>query len=366
MKIDRLISYAGRSINSRQFHVVHDFVTQNCPDMVCNRKHALKPGNAPCLFHAILLLHKQRTFRLLIDFRPGHCSMRVIGINRPKIEHTHMTKFTSGSSKSAVRTTFCSLLILLAITTGCKKDNTENIPSGSENETTGGQVNGSVKLDLGDAAAFTILAKSGITNTGKTAIQGNIGVSPIAATAITGFALTLDGSNQFSTSPFVTGNVYAADYANPTPAVMTKAINNMEAAYTTASGLTIPTPIVELNDGDISGRTIAPGIYKWSTGVLVSEAGVTLAGGPDDKWVFQIGGDLTLSSRARIKLTGGALAKNITWVVAGQAVLGTNSHLCGTILSKTLISLNTGAFVTGRLLAQTAVTLNASTVNLPK
>lgn len=277
-----------------------------------------------------------------------------------------MTKFTSGSSKSAVRTTFCSLLILLAITTGCKKDNTENIPSGSENETTGGQVNGSVKLDLGDAAAFTILAKSGITNTGKTAIQGNIGVSPIAATAITGFALTLDGSDQFSTSPFVTGNVYAADYANPTPAVMTKAINNMEAAYTTASGLTIPTPIVELNDGDISGRTIAPGIYKWSTGVLVSEAGVTLAGGPDDKWVFQIGGDLTLSSRARIKLTGGALAKNITWVVAGQAVLGTNSHLCGTILSKTLISLNTGAFVTGRLLAQTAVTLNASTVNLPK
>jgi hypothetical protein len=278
-----------------------------------------------------------------------------------------MTKFTSGSSKSAVRTTFCSLLILLAITSGCKKDNTENITLGSENGTTSdGQATDATQLELGDAGAFTILAKSGITNTGKTTIQGNIGVSPIAATAITGFALTIDGSNLFSTSPFVTGKVYAADYATPSPAALTKAISSMEAAYTTAYGITIPSPIVELNDGDISGRTLAPGIYKWSTGVLVSQAGVTLTGGPDDKWIFQIAGDLTLSSRARIKLTGGALAKNITWVVAGQAVLGTNSHLCGTILSKTLISLNTGAFVTGRLLAQTAVTLNANTVNLPK
>jgi hypothetical protein len=278
-----------------------------------------------------------------------------------------MTKFTSGSSKSAVRTTFCSLLILLAITSGCKKDTTENITLGSENGTTSdGQATDATHLELGDAAAFTILAKSGITNTGKTTIQGNIGVSPIAATAITGFALTIDGSNQFSTSPFVTGKVYAADYANPSPAVLTKAISNMEAAYTTAYGITIPTPTLELNDGDISGRNLSAGIYKWSTGVLVSQAGVTLTGGPDDKWIFQIAGDLTLSSRARIRLSGGALAKNITWVVAGQALLGTNSHLCGTILSKTLISLNTGAFVTGRLLAQTAVTLNANTVNLPK
>ena len=70
-------------------------------------------------------------------------------------------------------------------------------------------------------------------------------------------------------------------------------------------------------------------------------------------------------SSATVKLIGGAQAKNITWVVAGQAVLGTNTELYGTILSKTLISLNTGAKVTGRLLAQTAVTLNTSTVVKP-
>lgn len=276
-----------------------------------------------------------------------------------------MIKFRLDRSKMTARTTFCALFILLAITSGCKKDTTENGTTVSEQDVaTGDQV--IPQVDLGTAADFTILAKSGITTLGKTAIQGNIGVSPIAATAITGFALTLDPSNQFSTSPFVTGKIYAADYALPSPAVMTNAITNMEAAYTAAYGLSVPTPVVELNDGDISGQTLAPGIYKWSTGLLVSQAGVTLAGGPNDKWVFQIAGDLTLASRARITLTGGALAKNITWVVAGQAVLGTYSHLCGTILSKTLISLNTGTFVTGKLLAQTAVTLDASTVNMPK
>ncbi len=265
-----------------------------------------------------------------------------------------------------IRTTFCSLLIVLAIGSGCKKENTENTSKAVENgSATGDQTTGSTQLDLGTAAGFTILAKAGITTTGKTAIQGNIGVSPIAATAITGFALTMDESNQFSTSPFVTGKVYATDYGTPTPAMLTDAINNMEAAYTTANGLSLPTPVLEANNGDISGRRLTPGIYKWSTGLLISEAGLTLAGGPDDKWVFQIAGDLTLGSGARIKLTGGAKAKNITWVVAGQAVLGTNSHLCGTILSKSLIALNTGAFVTGKLFAQTAVTLNASTVNMP-
>lgn len=258
-----------------------------------------------------------------------------------------MMNMKLSSSTIGARTAFCSLLILLAITSGCKKDRTQ------------------APVAKGEDVNFTILAKSGISTTGKTSIMGNIGVSPIAATAITGFALTMDASNQFSTSPFVTGKVYASDFAAPSPAVMTAAISNMEAAYTAAYGLTVPSPTVELNDGNIGGHKLKPGIYKWSTGVLISAAGLTLSGGPEDKWVFQIGNDLTLSGGAKVKLTGGALAKNITWVVAGQAVLGTESHLCGTVFSKTLISMNTGATVSGKLFAQTAVTLNSSTVVLP-
>jgi hypothetical protein len=81
--------------------------------------------------------------------------------------------------------------------------------------------------------------------------------------------------------------------------------------------------------------------------------------------VFQISQDLTVNNNAIITLTGGAQAKNIFWVVSGQATLGSSADFSGIILSQTLISLNTGAKVTGKLLAQTAVTLNASTVKKP-
>ncbi|WP_222536956.1 ice-binding family protein [Pedobacter polysacchareus] len=220
-------------------------------------------------------------------------------------------------------------------------------------------------INLGGAGDLSILTKSGISTTGVTSVTGDIGVSPAAATAITGFGLIMDTNGQSAHTPIVTGKVYASDYAAPTPANMTTAVSNMETAFTTANGLVTPAPIVGLYAGDISGRILTAGLYKWSTGVLISNAGVTLTGGPNDTWVFQIAQDLTVNNGAKITLLGGAQAKNIFWVVTGQATLGSNTDFSGIILSKTLISLNTGAKVTGRLLAQTAVTLNASTVIQP-
>lgn len=224
-------------------------------------------------------------------------------------------------------------------------------------------------VQLGTAGDYSILTKSGISSTGITAIEGDIGVSPAAASAITGFGLIMDtnGQSSHTTIPtHVTGKVFASDYAPPTPSNLTVAISNMETAYTTANNLVTPAPVLERGAGNLSGLTLAPGLYKWSTGVLLDpDASVTLSGGANDTWVFQIAQDLTLNSRSQVKLLGGAQAKNITWVVAGQAVLQTNTVLFGNILSKTLISLNTGAHVTGRLLAQTAVTLNTATVVKP-
>jgi NOL1/NOP2/fmu family ribosome biogenesis protein len=221
------------------------------------------------------------------------------------------------------------------------------------------------QIALGGAGIFTILTKAGISTTGITSVGGNIGVSPSAATSITGFGLIMNANGQSSHTPIVTGSVFAADYAAPTPSNMTTAVNDMQTAYTTANGLVTPAPIVDLYAGNISGRILPPGLYKYNSGVLITSAGVTLSGGPNDTWVFQISQDLTVNNSANIKLIGGAQAKNIYWVVAGQATLGTNVNFSGNILSKTLISLNTGTKVKGRLLAQTAVTLNASTVTLP-
>lgn len=224
---------------------------------------------------------------------------------------------------------------------------------------------GPIAINLGTAGDFATLTKAGISTTGITLVTGDIGVSPSSSTSITGFGLIMNSNNQFANTPIVVGNVYAADYAAPTPAKMTTAVSDMETAFTAGNALVTPAPIVNLYNGDISGRTLTPGLYKWSTQVLVTSQGVTLSGGPNDVWVFQIAQDLVISNSANITLLGGAQAKNIFWVVSGQATLGTNSNLSGIILSKTLISLQTGAKVTGRLLAQTAVTLDASTVIQP-
>jgi len=143
----------------------------------------------------------------------------------------------------------------------------------------------------------------------------------------------------------------------------------MERAYTDAAGRTAPAPTVNLGAGDISNMTLAPGLYKWTTGLNIDNRGVTLAGtvasGPNDVWIFQIAGDLTVANGAIVTLSGGAVPKNVFWQVGGQATLGTTANFKGTILSQTLISLNTGAVLTGRALAQTAVTLIQNTVTKP-
>ncbi|MGK5092573.1 ice-binding family protein [Deltaproteobacteria bacterium TL4] len=218
-------------------------------------------------------------------------------------------------------------------------------------------------VNLGTSGDFVILSKTGITTTGTTAIVGDVGVSPIAETAMTGFSQTRDASNQFSTAGIVTGKMYAADMANPTPAKMITAISDMETAYLDAKGRVLP-DFTEHGAGNISGMTLVPGLYKWGTGVLIT-SDVTLAGGAHDVWIFQIAQDLTVSSGVTITLSGGALSQNVFWQVAGQVPLGTTADFKGIILSKTLISMATGAVLNGKALSQTAVTLNANAVNQP-
>ncbi len=219
-------------------------------------------------------------------------------------------------------------------------------------------------VDLGTSGSFAILTKTGISTTGTTAIIGDIGVSPAALTYITGFGETLVGT--YATSPLVTGKIYAANMAPPTPAKMTTAVSDMETAYTNAAGRTNPN-YTELGAGNITGMTLAPGLYKWGTGLLINGAGVTLSGSATDVWIFQISGDLTLASAASINLAGGALAKNVFWQVAGGVgvYLQTTSNLKGVVLAQKAIVVNTGAIVNGRLLAQSAVTLDANTITQP-
>jgi hypothetical protein len=136
----------------------------------------------------------------------------------------------------------------------------------------------------------------------------------------------------------------------------------MQTAYTDAAGRT--PKFTEVGAGNIGGLTLPPGVYSWSTGVTIP-SNVTLKGGVHGVWIFQIAGDLILSSGQSVVLSRNAQAKNVYWQVAGQADLGSTSHFEGNLLSKTLIALQTGASVKGRLLAQTAVTLQQNSVIRP-
>ena len=228
--------------------------------------------------------------------------------------------------------------------------------------TTGAKVAPGLPVDLGTAGNFVMLAKAGISTVPGSVITGNIGVSPAAASYITGFSLTADSSKVFSTTPQVSGKVYASDYMIPTPANLTTAVSDMETAFTDAAARA--PDVTELGAGDIGGKTLVPGVYKWGTGLLIP-TDVTLVGNATDVWIFQIAQKLTMSSATKVVLSGGAQPKNVFWQVAGLVDVGTTAHCEGIVMSQTAITLGTGASINGRLLAQTAITVASSTVAQP-
>jgi hypothetical protein len=222
------------------------------------------------------------------------------------------------------------------------------------------------RTDPAAAANYALLASAAITNvTGSSIERGNVGLSPAAASFITGFGLTADASNQFATSASVPapGKVRAANFAPPTPSNLNRAVGVMRTAYTDAAGRSNP-DFLNLNGGDVGGLTLAPGLYTWGTTVTVPND-VTFAGGPNDVWILQISNDLLVSANKRIILAGGARPGNIFWQVAGQVTVSAGAQVQGVILTQTAATLQTGATLRGRIYAQTQIALDDNRVLAP-
>jgi hypothetical protein len=220
----------------------------------------------------------------------------------------------------------------------------------------GGAGRGPAPVNLRSAGNFVILAQSQITNVPTSAVTGDVGLSPA-----TGAGIGL-------TCAQVTGAIYTVDAAGPLPCRvtdatrLTTAIGDKGTAYTDAAGRA--PDYTEVGAGNIGGLNLGPATYKWSSAVVIP-TNVTLTGGPNDVWIFQIAQGLTVSSGVRIILAGGALAKNVYWQTFAAADIGTTSKFNGVILSLTSIAMKTGASINGRLLAGTAVTLDQNTVTQP-
>jgi len=235
---------------------------------------------------------------------------------------------------------------------------------------------GPAAVDLLSAGNFVILSETGITNTGSHAsvVTGNIGSSPITAAAMNDVFCSEIAGTIYGVDAAYVGNGNQTCFAGNPPlankTLVDNAVLDMKTAYDDAASRTLP-DATELGAGNIGGMTLAPGLYKWSTDVTIP-TDVTLSGGANDVWIFQIAGDLSIASGGsvpagvKVVLTGGAQASNVFWQVGGPtgATLGTYSTFNGTILSAKQVIMQTGAVLNGRALAQTQVTLDANPVTI--
>ena len=197
-------------------------------------------------------------------------------------------------------------------------------------------------INLGSAGTYAVLAATTVTNTGFSIINGNLGVWP--GTAITGFGPGV-----------VNGTEDAGDVA----------AHHAEASLTIAYDDAAARTAVHIGSlsGDISGLTLAPGLYK-STSALSLSGTLTLHG--SGVYIIQITSALTVGNGAAVVLSGGATAADVFWQVGSSATLGTTAQFKGTIMAFTSISLATGAVLEGRALASNgAVTLQGNDVTIP-
>jgi hypothetical protein len=226
-------------------------------------------------------------------------------------------------------------------------------------------------VELGFAEDYAILTKAGISTVPTSVITGDIAVSPIAATAITGFSLIANPVGKYTTSAQLTGKVYAATYIEPTPALLTTAVSNMEAAYTDAAGRVNPDAArINLGGGTLggvyggAGHPLTPGVYTFGTSVIIG-ADIVFDGSATDIFIIQMTGDLMQAAGIQATLTNGALAKNIFWQVAGEVVVGPGAHLEGVLLVQTSVLFQTGSSLNGRVLGQTRCDLQEAIITQP-
>jgi hypothetical protein len=200
-------------------------------------------------------------------------------------------------------------------------------------------------VPLGTADSFVVLAGAGVTNTGPTTLNGDLGTFPTPSVTGAG-SMTITGTN------------HAGD------AVTQGAKDALVTAYNNAAGQGPATPIA----ADLAGQTLAPGVYNSASSIGLTGA-LTLNGGGDPRavFVFQAGSTLTTASASQVLLVNGAQACNVFWQVGSSATLGTGSVFRGSILALTDITVTTAATLEGRVLARNgAVTLDTNTITRPQ
>jgi hypothetical protein len=223
-------------------------------------------------------------------------------------------------------------------------------------------------VNLGTAANYAILTKTGISTVPDSKITGDIAVSPIARGAMTGFSFTMGGATgELSESVQVTGTSYAANSIQTgVPADLTTAVSDMQTAYTDAAGRANSDGArinlgAGLLGGDFGGSTapLTPGVYTFGTDVSIN-GDIVFDGGANDVFIIQMTG--SLHQFASVSMEGGAKAENIFWQVAGHVDVACGKHMEGILLVKTHATFKTKSTLNGRVLSQTRCNLQQAVI----
>jgi len=197
---------------------------------------------------------------------------------------------------------------------------------------------------LGLARAYAVLGASAVTNTGGTAITGDLGVSSPGISP-TGFP---PGT--------ITGKIHSGDASTAQAQAKVTSAYNALAAKTCNTSLT---------GQDLGGRTLTRGVYCFTSSAQLTGT-LTLTGNASSVFIFKIASALNTASNSSVVMTGGSLARNVYWQVGSSATLGSGTAFKGNIVALSSISLGTSASLSGRALARNgAVTMEGNAVSIP-
>ncbi len=204
-------------------------------------------------------------------------------------------------------------------------------------------------VNLATAQPFVVLSGAGVTNTGPSVLNGDLGVSP--GTSLSGFGAPAT----------VNGAVHAND------GVAAQAQADLTTAYNVAAGQAI-SPGNELTGQNLGGLTLTPGAYGFSSSAeLTGQLTLDAQGDPNAQFVFVIGTTLITESASSVILTNGASPCNVYWKVGSSATFGSTTSFEGNVLALESISVNNGVNVLGRLLARNGeVTLINDVLTAPQ
>ena len=256
----------------------------------------------------------------------------------------------------ATKGAICFLGLILVITS-CGKNSSKNSEiTIAPTEVKVKQTRTLKALKLGQASDFAILAYASITSKPSSSIDGKVGLFPGTRKQI-----SLDGTEVIGGS----ADIFGSDDETQPINLLSNAKVDMVSAYKDAIGLTPDEDKISLFGGNLAGKILTPGCYKWNEDLIISND-FTLIGSENDVWIFKVSADLKVAKDVHLILAGGANAKNIFWQVAGSAVLESSSVFAGTIITQQFVEMKNHAFLNGRAFAKNGyIILDHATIKKP-